>query len=150
MAALAVILTVHCARAPRDLGHDTPFSAASEPDLSIREHLLRIRKHLRCNKACLVLALVYIDRIVNTHPEVIINNMTVHRLMLAGILVASKFLDDDGFDNAHYAQIGGISTKILNELEAQFLNLLDWRLHVLSTEYEWYGAFVSSAIAAQS
>lgn len=148
VAALAVVLTVHCARAaPTGYGQRcrTPFQVADEPETGIRDYLFRIRRHLRCSKECLILALVYIDRIVEANHDVVISNFTVHRLLLTAILVASKFQDDNGFSNAHYARVGGFALGDLNDLESHFLQYIGWRLHVKPEEYRWYWDFVTLA-----
>jgi len=126
-----------------------PFSTQEEPTTSIREFMMQISKYLRCSKSCFILALVYIDRVVQTTPHVVINNKTVHRLLLVGVLVASKFLDDGGFDNAHYAQIGGMDTKELNRLEVKFLSCLNWNLHVRRRAYDWYSDLIGRVIAGE-
>lgn len=145
--AISVILTVHCARAAsriRATEGDDPihgcglFRAAQEPVLGIHDFLAKIRKELKCSKECLIIALIYIDRAAEQCPGLVIDNLTVHRLLLSGILLASKYMDDDGFDNAHYAKVGDISTSEMNALEASLLQALDWRLHVLPQDYDWY------------
>lgn len=145
--ALAFILMVHCARARHKLSYSDPFWAEIEPEIELRDFLSRIAKRLQCSKSCFLLALIYIDRIVDINPEVFVNNMNVHRLVLTGILVASKFLDDGGFDNARYAEIGGMGTKEINQLELCFLKLINWNLHVRLSTYRWYCDHVSMAIA---
>lgn len=149
VAALAVVLTVHCARAAARgcdfQGQSTPFHAANEPDSGIRDYLTQIRRRLRCSKECLILALVYLDRIVEADAEVAISNLTVHRLLLTAILVASKFQDYNGFDNARYAKIGGLDLAELNGLERDFCRRVGWRLHVKPEEYGWYCDLVSMA-----
>lgn len=96
-----------------------------------------IRKKLQCSRECFILALVYIDRVVEDSAE-IVNNVTVHRLLLTSILIASKVLDDKGEDNAAYARVGGLTTQELNQLEALFLKCLKWRLFVKPQDHEWY------------
>eukprot|EP00971_Amphidinium_carterae_P312010 6202150-Amphidinium_carterae.1 len=55
-------------------------------------------------------------------------------------MLAVKFFDDVYYSNAYYAKVGGVRTKDdasayfhqheVNALEAQFLKLIEWRLHV--------------------
>lgn len=157
VAAVAVILTVHCARtasAARKSGclarEPTPFQAASEPELGIRDYLTQLRKLVRCSRECFVLALIYIDRLVERCPETVVSNVTVQRLLLTSILVASKFLDDKGCDNADYAKAGGLTTAEMNHLEDLFVRRLDWRFRVQQNEYEWYRDLACRAVAVSS
>jgi hypothetical protein len=41
-----------------------------------------------------------------------------------------KFTEDRGHSNAAFAKIGGITTRELNALEAEFLALMDYRFYV--------------------
>jgi len=57
--------------------------------------------------------------------------------VLAAMLAASKFHDDDYFANAHWAKIGGVPTAELNDLEASFLFAIGFRLHSALDEYRF-------------
>jgi hypothetical protein len=39
--------------------------------------------------------------------KVPIDGLTVHRLLLTALLVAAKFFDDDVYNNAEWAKVGG-------------------------------------------
>ncbi|KAI5073575.1 hypothetical protein GOP47_0011588, partial [Adiantum capillus-veneris] len=71
-------------------------------------------------------------------PNLRITSMNVHRILITSILVSAKFLDDSYYDNAYYAQIGGVSTQEMNKLEWDFLFLLDFRLQVTVSVFESY------------
>lgn len=152
--ALATILAVHCARAAASQGGLPPASVFCAPvglkpyndRAEIQEYLLRIRRAVRCSKECLVLALVYMDRAAARHPHLTISGYTVHRLVLASVLLASKFWDDAGLDNAHYADAGGLDLRELNAMEAELLRKVGWRLKVQPQEYEWYHNLVCQAM----
>uniref|UniRef100_A0A7S2J040 Cyclin n=1 Tax=Zooxanthella nutricula TaxID=1333877 RepID=A0A7S2J040_9DINO len=123
------------------------FCDQVEPDIGIRDFLALIRKRLRCSKECFILALIFIDRVVEA-SDIVISNLTVHRLLLTGVLIASKVIDDKGEDNASYAAVGGLTTRELNRLEASFLDQLQWRLHVRQQDYEWYRELACRVVSA--
>uniref|UniRef100_A0A6N2M892 Cyclin n=1 Tax=Salix viminalis TaxID=40686 RepID=A0A6N2M892_SALVM len=56
--------------------------------------------------------------------------LNAHRLLITGVMVAAKFLDDECYDNAYYARIGGVSTAEMNRMEMKFLFSLDFSLYV--------------------
>ena len=60
-----------------------------------------------------------------------LNTITSADLFLVSLLVANKFLHDDGEEdevfNDEWASSGGIDTKELNRLELSFLSAMDWR-----------------------
>ena len=70
------------------------FYGVRVPTISIEEYLERIFKYANCSPSCFVVAYAYIDRLVHHQPELRINSLNVHRVLIASILVSAKFLDD--------------------------------------------------------
>lgn len=68
-----------------------------------------------------------------------IDSYNVHRLVIAGITVASKFFSDVFYTNARYAKVGGLAVHELNQLELHFLLLTDFRLTIPVSEIQQYG-----------
>jgi len=147
VAALANVLT-HLASlgTPGRPQRVTRFHAVRAPQLSVHEYLMRIAAYFRCSNECFVLGLVYIDRIVKLHPWFTICSLNIHRLLVTSIMLGAKFFDDVYYSNSYYAKVGGVRTHELNALEALFLRLIEWRLHVLPAEYEQYRNQVLTAL----
>lgn len=124
----------------------TRFHAIRPPQLSICDYLSRISTYFQCSHECFVLALVYVDRIVKLHPEFTISGLNIHRLLVTSVMLAAKFFDDVYYSNSYYAKVGGVRTQELNALEAQFLRLIEWKLHVLPQEYDQYRNHVLMAV----
>jgi len=143
--ALAKLLTHMAVLASTTASTDKPaaekscsFQSVRAPQVSLSSYASRIRKFFRCTDECFVLCLVFIDRIVKCHPEIEVTDLTCHRLLLVGTMVAAKFHDDEYASNAYFAKVGGIETAELNALEAEFLELINWRLYVTASDYDWY------------
>merc|ERR1719220_3079314 len=87
----------------------------------------------------LVLALLYLERLRRRNPDYL-TTVSSADLFLVSLMVASKFLHDDGEEdevfNDEWASSGGIDTKELNKLELSFLSALDWRIYVDNQEFE--------------
>jgi len=87
----------------------------------------------------LVLALLYLDKLRKRNPDYL-TTVSSADLFLVSLMVASKFLHDDGEEdevfNDEWASSGGIDTKELNRLELSFLSALDWRIYVENQEFE--------------
>jgi len=49
---------------------------------------------------------------------------------MTAIMLAAKFFDDHFYNNEYYAKVGGMSNKEINALEIEFLNLINFHLHV--------------------
>ncbi|SNX84444.1 related to PCL6 - cyclin like protein interacting with Pho85p [Melanopsichium pennsylvanicum] len=76
-----------------------------------------------------------------THPGIrgfAIDSYNVHRLVIAGVTVASKFFSDVFYTNSRYAKVGGLPPQELNQLELQFLLLNDFRLTIPLEEMQRY------------
>ena len=106
--------------------------------MSINSHALSILKYAGCSEETFILALIYMDQVVQFNPEFVISSLNVrsctadgtsrrmmlmtisecaglfcrlqvHRLLITAIMLASKFFDDVYYNNAYYARVGGIS-----------------------------------------
>jgi len=80
----------------------------------------------------------------------VICSKNIHRLLITGITVSSKIVDDIQPKNSYFAQLGGIPVAELNQLEREFCTLLDFHLSVTPEEFDMYYsnilAFESSQI----
>ena len=66
------------------------FAAYTVPKITIEAYLARMVKFAKVSSAALVCSLVYIDRAMKASGAVYINSFTVHRMLLAAVLVACK------------------------------------------------------------
>ncbi|KAK0550547.1 cyclin-like protein interacting with PHO85 [Tilletia horrida] len=67
-----------------------------------------------------------------------IDSFNVHRLIIAGLTVSSKFFSDVFYTNSRYAKVGGLPVHELNQLELQFLLLNDFHLVIPLEEIQRY------------
>ena len=116
----------------------TNFHAIRPPRLSVFDYLSRIFAYFSCGDECLVVGLVYIDRIMKLNPTFVVSAPNIHRLTLTSVVVATKFMNDAFYSNKTHARVGGVHVQELNTLETKFLQLLNWRLHVMPEEYDQY------------
>lgn len=68
----------------------------------------------------------------------VMDSHNIHRLLIAGVTVSTKFFSDFFYSNSRYARVGGISLQELNHLELQFLVLCDFELLVSTNELQRY------------
>jgi len=61
--------------------YTTVFHAKSVPSVSIKDYLYRIVKCSKCSQECLILALIYIDRINERNKNFIIKSVNIHRYL---------------------------------------------------------------------
>ncbi|KAK4701810.1 PHO85 cyclin-6/7, partial [Phenoliferia sp. Uapishka_3] len=156
------------------------FHARNIPAISIESYLLRILKYCPTTNEVFLSLLVYFDRMARVGLEAqrvglvppvkgeagatparlfAIDSYNIHRLVIAGVTVASKFFSDVFYTNSRYAkvrrqtfglqripadeysnfpQVGGLPLNELNQLELQFLLLNDFRLVIPLDELQRY------------
>ncbi|SCV67295.1 BQ2448_5941 [Microbotryum intermedium] len=144
------------------------FHARNIPAISIEAYLLRILKYCPTTNEVFLSLLVYFDRMARVGLEAqrlglqpgpagpgasmggrggpaapesrpfAIDSFNVHRLVIAGVTVASKFFSDVFYTNSRYAKVGGLPLQELNQLELQFLLLNDFRLVIRVDELQRY------------
>jgi len=106
-----------------------------------------------CLSPCsLVLAMIYLDRLCKKNPNYV-SSVPSSKLFLISVMVASKFLNDEGEDdevfNTDWANSAKIDVKELNKLEREFLTAIDWSLFVDEVEFSETLSQIECKIAKQ-
>lgn len=88
----------------------TRFHARLVPSIDIYSYLSRILKYCPCANECFLSLLVYFDRMSKnslalTGKPFTIDSFNIHRLIIAGVMVASKFFSDVFYTNTRYAKV---------------------------------------------
>lgn len=68
----------------------------------------------------------------------------VWRMLTIGLLLGSKFLDDNTFQNRSWSEVSGIAVSELNALESEWLTAMDWTLYVNLDESDDFNAWLRS------
>jgi len=108
---------------------------------------LSIHKYASCSKECFILALIYIDRLIQKN-NFLLTELNVHRVVITAVLLAAKFFDDAYYNNAYYAKVGGVLVSEMNALECEFLFKIDFSLRVVPEVFEKYKAELISHSSA--
>jgi len=124
----------------------TPFNAQQPPDISVNDYLARIIKYTPCSAECYILALIFIDRIIEK-KRIRVDSLNVHRFLLLSVMISSKILDDTTYNNRYYSHVGGLNIKELNMLECELLVLLEYNLNVTPKSFACYEREVELHIA---
>lgn len=123
----------------------TPFHSARAPAVDVRMYIDRLAQHFGCSDSCFVMCVVYIHRLTQARGEVQLCALTVHKLALAGLLVATKLVEDDIRFNTQYAYIGGVPLSELNFIEEELLKGIGWNLYVSQQEFKQYSEMLARA-----
>lgn len=118
------------------------FHLLAVPEFSVTMLLERLAEDSECSDEALVMAVVYVDKLIKKFREAghqfILNGHTIHMVLVAAILVASKVQDDIVYNNKDFGNIAGLNIKDINKLERNFLARLNFEVHVSRKEYEIY------------
>ena len=68
----------------------------------------------------------------------ILNSLSIHRIILVTILIVHKYYTDPFYLNSDICKVGGVTLKDLNTLEQEFLDIIDFNLTVDEDEYNEY------------
>lgn len=147
-AVLDRLVGANASLARADPGQVTKFHALKAPGIGVLQYLERIHKYASCSTECFILALIYIDRLIQRN-NFLLTELNVHRVVITSILLAAKFFDDAYYNNAYYAKVGGVLVSEMNSLEVEFLFRINFSLHVTPDLFHKYHAeLVSHAVGA--
>ena len=111
-----------------------------------------LTKETCASPTSLVLALLYLDRLRTSNPTYL-TTISSTDLFLVSLLVASKFLNDDGEEdevfNDEWAISGGLEKKELNRMELDFLSAIDWKIYVTPEDYQQTAESLEYMVAAK-
>lgn len=134
------------------------FHGTNVPGITLHAYLTRVLKYCPVTNEVFLSLLVYFDRIAkrannfqnkkstlgnensaDSEQIFVMDSFNIHRLIISGITVSSKFFSDIFYKNLRYAKVGGLPLEELNYLELQFLLLLDFKLMISVEDLQNYG-----------
>lgn len=68
-------------------------------------------------------------------------NGQVHRMLTIALLLGSKFLDDNTFQNRSWSEVSNIPVRDINILEVEWLVAIDWNMHVKPNDSDGFGSW---------
>lgn len=106
------------------------FVASKIPDISFGNYFDRICKYLDVSPGCFIIAIIYLDRIIQRYKDTTLNPYNIHRLFFFAFWIAQKFFEDHYYKNKYGADVAGLSLAEFNVLELEFLYLLHFSLFI--------------------
>lgn len=112
---------------------------------AFRKFCSQILSSTRLPKTTILLGMNYLSKRVNGlkmngpfHPH----EGQVWRMLTIALLLGSKFLDDNTFQNRSWSDVSGIPVSELNKLEIEWLRGITWNLYVNLEESQDYNAWL--------
>ncbi|KAI1144443.1 cyclin-domain-containing protein [Hypoxylon sp. FL0543] len=116
---------------PLNLQHSAitrKFFSKQPPPISVEDYLLRIHRFCPMSTAVYLATSFYIFRLAVQERAIPVTKRNCHRLLLAGLRVAMKALEDLSYPHAKIARVGGVSEAELARLEISFCFLTGFEL----------------------
>lgn len=104
------------------------FYSKQPPPISLEDYLMRIHKFCPMSTAVYLATSVYIHRLAVEERAIAVTRRNSHRLLLAGLRVAMKALEDHSYPHRRFSKVGGVSENELARLEISFCFLTNFEL----------------------
>ena len=105
------------------------FMLKNIPSISIKDFLLRLTKYGKICESTLIMMLIYVDRICHRYNFKITYH-NIYKLMLIAMVIAIKYNEAEIYTSDFYAKLGGISKIELNNLEYEFVCMINFKLFI--------------------
>ncbi|PYH95371.1 cyclin-dependent protein kinase complex component [Aspergillus ellipticus CBS 707.79] len=133
------VTELHCSptnydRVGRDLIQQSVLSkrflSKLEPPVTLEEYLLRLHQFCPMSTGVYLATSMYIMRMATVERVISVSQRNMHRLVLAGLQVAMKTLEDLSYPHSRIAKVGGVTERELSKLEISFCFLADFEFRV--------------------
>lgn len=114
------------------------FNSSVRPPFELNHYIRQLVSCANCSASTFIVMLVYLERVQQRCEYLQLTELNVHRVVLAALLAAIKWVDDEVCRNEAYASIGGVSAHELNRLELMFNQAADWTFFVPADVYRRY------------
>lgn len=108
----------------------TIFDTVNPPSICVVDYVQRISHYLLDDNETLLKQVYFYMNLYNVKKSLTLSRYNVYKIFLSATTVVYKFWDDDAMDNANIAEIGGVSLRVMNTIEVEFLNGVGWDIFV--------------------
>lgn len=101
------------------------------PDL--RKYVSQVLSSTRLPSSTIILGLYYLAKrmtLLSANGTFNHGSGQVYRMLTIGLLLGSKFLDDNTFQNRSWSEVSNIPVSELNTLEVEWLTAIRWNMHI--------------------
>jgi hypothetical protein len=102
------------------------FYSKQPPPISLEDYLMRIHKFCPMSTAVYLATSFYIHKLAVDERAIPVTRRNSHRLLLAGLRVAMKALEDLSYPHSRFSKVGGVSEGELARLEISFCFLTNF------------------------
>jgi hypothetical protein len=102
------------------------FYSKHPPPIPLEDYLMRIHKFCPMSTAVYLATSYYIHKLAVDERAIPVTRRNCHRLLLAGLRVAMKALEDLSYPHSRFSKVGGVSEGELARLEISFCFLTNF------------------------
>ena len=102
------------------------FYSKQPPPISLEDYLMRLHKFCPMSTAVYLATSFYIHKLAVEERAIPVTRRNCHRLLLAGLRVAMKALEDLSYPHSRFSKVGGVSEGELARLEISFCFLTNF------------------------
>lgn len=127
----ALLCSPHIRLADIDLARSVMPGSKVSP--AFRKFVSGLLSSTRLPSSTILLGMNYLARrmsMLNSPTPRKTTDGQVWRMLTIALLLGSKFLDDNTFQNRSWSEVSGIAVAELNSLEKEWLQAIEWNLHV--------------------
>lgn len=138
---------LHVQSEPLSIQHDAiarKFYSKKPPPISLEEYLMRLHRYCPMSTAVYLATSLYIFRLAVVEKIIPVTSRNVHRLVLAGLRVAMKALEDLSYPHRRFAKVGGVSETELGRLEVSFCFVTNFELRIDKEGLLQHAKFISN------
>lgn len=114
---------------------------------TFRKFVAQILTSTRLPSTTILLGMNYLAKRINMMTAAGQTNHTegqIWRLLTVALLLGSKFLDDNTFQNKSWSEVSGIAVQELNTLEYEWLGAINWCLYTNLDKSKDYNAWLKN------
>ena len=119
------------------------FTSHDIPKITLSKYLERMKKYMKLEDNSIILGLIYLDRFCRK-TKIILTDYNTHRLLFISILTAVKYQEDKFYTNKLYAQVCGVKTTVLNQMEYEFVIGMGFEFYVSVSLFDKYKNTIST------
>ena len=126
------IFTSNICLADIDISRSAVHFRAS-PAHGLRNFVFQVLSSTRLPSSTILLGLLYMSkRMANQSRKGTssIAEASIHSMLIVALILGSKFLDDNTFQNRSWSEVSGLSVRTLNFMEFQWLADIKWDMHI--------------------
>ena len=104
---------------------------SASPTSHFRKYVSQILSSTRLPSSTIMLGLFYLQERMKFEKGDLSSSSSLMKMLTTCLLLGSKFLDDNTFQNRSWAEVSNISVQELNAMELAWLKDFNWEIHSL-------------------